>query len=689
MLKNRTLYRLLAFLVVFLAIFSLKAQEVTQLHIDSLQSLIRAETNDRQKVTYLNQLAFEYAGIDPKRARLYAVQAYGISKELGLREDMAETLRIFGFLKYVQSDYDKALEYLLSALKLFKKFDNQEGIANTTHNIGLIYQRQGSSANALAQFRKSFAIFEQLDHLKGEATCLYYIAQVESEENPAKALEDYQQALQIYEKINEKRQKAVVLNGIGEILKQQEKYDEALEKCMQSAQINQQIGEKKGLAESYIAVGELFLLQNDLINAVNYLLQGMNIAKNIGSKTTEIQAYKLLSTYYEAKNDLRLALRYYKHHTELKEEIFTKQKSGQIAEMKARYDSEQKEKENQFLKQKQELDKRTIQRQNAITVAVLLTLFSVVAVAILLYRKRRQDKTINLILSDQNREILRQKDEVSKKNTELEHKRQEISEQRNLLHHQNTKMTDSIRYAQTIQQAILPTPVRMSELFAEFFVLYKPRDIVSGDFYWVEKVGNQLFFAVLDCTGHGIPGAFMSLIGYSSLNEIVLKISNPAEILDNLNHSIQKALRQGEGNANTDGMDVSLCRLEKYTETTHRLTFCGAKQSLYYIKPEKRELIELKGSRISIGGNFRNDKAFENQELMLAKGELIVLPSDGYADQNNPRRDKFGSPRLKRVLAMNSYLPLAEQKQFLENLFKAHIDKEEQRDDITILGVKI
>jgi len=683
------LHRFGIWIIFFALCLPLRAQEDVLNHIDSLQDLIRAETNDKQKVPLLNQLAFEYSGIDPKRARLYAVQAYGIASSLNLREDLAETLRIFGFLKYIQSDYDKALEYLLNALKLFKKFDNREGIAYTKQNIGLIYQRQGSSTNALHQFQKSFKIFEELNHLKGEAICLYHIAQVESEESPQQALKDYQHALQIYEKINEQRQKAVVLNGIGKILKQQEKYEEALGQCLKAAQINKSIGEKKGIAESYIAAGELFLLQERNEEAVNYLLRGLNISKSIGAKSLEIAAYKQLSAYYESQNNLRLALRYYKHHTELKEEVFTKQKSGQIAEMKARYDSEQQEQENALLKAERELDKRTIERQNTVTIAALVITLLFLFVAILLYRKRKQDRTTNTILTDRNREISRQKEEVSKKNEELENQRRELKEKQNLLHLQNTKITDSIRYAQTIQQAILPTHTQLSELFRDFFVINKPRDIVSGDFYWVEQVDKYLFFAVVDCTGHGIPGSFMSLIGYSSLNEIVFKTNNPAKILEQLHYSIQKALKQGESSDNTDGMDVSLCRLEKLSESENKVLFCGAKQPLYHIHPNDRKLTEVRGNRVSIGGKMRKQKPFLNTELELPKGDILILASDGYADQNNPHRDKFGSPRLKRILAMNSYLPLNEQKHFLESLLKAHIENQEQRDDITILGVKL
>lgn len=249
----------------------------------------------------------------------------------------------------------------------------------------------------------------------------------------------------------------------------------------------------------------------------------------------------------------------------------------------------------------------------------------------------------------------------------------------------------SLEYAQQIQQAILPDEEDLNNFFAEYFVLYLPRDVVSGDFYWLIRRDTKVFVAVVDCTGHGVPGAFMSMIGHTLLNKIITqsKISDPATILEVLHLEVKEALHQNS-RKNDDGMDISLCLIESEPDNPKNcmLTFAGAKGMLFYT--ENNELKELKGTKRSIGGSHKSEiKPFENQKITLKNSELIYLFTDGITDQQNESDEKYGKQRLKTFLAQKMHLPLQEQYGQLMVEMNNYMGKQAQRDDITVLGFRI
>ncbi|HAS42842.1 MAG TPA: hypothetical protein DCS93_20345 [Microscillaceae bacterium] len=260
---------------------------------------------------------------------------------------------------------------------------------------------------------------------------------------------------------------------------------------------------------------------------------------------------------------------------------------------------------------------------------------------------------------------------------------------------QNHLITDSIVYAQNIQQAILPTPTTLKECLNEYFLIYWPKDIVSGDFYWLfehtipQTQETFTFIAVIDCTGHGVPGAFMSLIGYQMLDEIVKEkqVLEPHLILECLDKLIIDSLKQKESD-NTEGMDVCMCRLKKRSDGQTEVHFSGARRDLVYV--EHNILSKIKGDRTSIGGYFEgNHKRFKNHVITLAPGTLLYLSSDGMADMPNAKRRSFSSRRLEELLKTNAPLPLVKQKQAVIKAINTHRGKQEQRDDVTLLAVKL
>jgi serine phosphatase RsbU (regulator of sigma subunit) len=257
----------------------------------------------------------------------------------------------------------------------------------------------------------------------------------------------------------------------------------------------------------------------------------------------------------------------------------------------------------------------------------------------------------------------------------------------------NQKMTDNIRYAQTIQNAILPSEDTMrNALKGELFILYRSKDIVSGDFYWFSHLPEykKSFVAVVDCTGHGVSGAFMSMVGNALLSEIVNQkhIFDTAEILNLLSDGVKIALRQDE-KMNDDGMDMCLCAIEPIDDTTVKVIFSGAKRPLYVVRKATGTMETVTGDIKSIGGLSKNRKNFSKKELILSKGDMIYLTSDGFAHQNNADRKKIGSAYFKKVLETNASLPVDEQKRALEKELDLFLTGVEQRDDITALGIRL
>lgn len=271
--------------------------------------------------------------------------------------------------------------------------------------------------------------------------------------------------------------------------------------------------------------------------------------------------------------------------------------------------------------------------------------------------------------------------EVTQKNEELAARNLEIENQRR-------DMLESLGYAQTIQQAMLPSAEILTAALGEHFVVWKPKDIVSGDFYWLHQQDGEVVLVVADCTGHGVPGAFMSLIGADLLEQIVSNqgIRQPAEILHQLHHGIQRIFKQEERQTLLDGMDAAVCTLCRETST---LTFAGARRPLYVVTDGT--LTELKGDRATIGGSSRerSSRQFTSQQIAITPGMMLYLTTDGLADQPDGRGKKFGTRRLRDVLVKVSSLPAAQQAIQLEAVLAAHMGSENQRDDITVVGIRL
>ena len=250
------------------------------------------------------------------------------------------------------------------------------------------------------------------------------------------------------------------------------------------------------------------------------------------------------------------------------------------------------------------------------------------------------------------------------------------------------QMTQSIIYASQIQKALLPNNAKILQHVAEYFCIYQPKDVVSGDLYWFLKEDNKLFFAAVDCTGHGVPGGFMSMMANTLLNNIVAdsNVYSPALILDFLHEGIKSELHQVE-TGNTDGMDVCLICVEPQGNE-FKVTFCGAKRPLIIFKDN--EIIQLKGTRRSIGGvQMPKQAAFQNQVITLKKNDALYLTSDGFVDTPNENRDKFGLPRLQKMIYKYANTSMESQKRFFSEALEVFRQDSPQRDDILMMGIRL
>jgi len=277
-------------------------------------------------------------------------------------------------------------------------------------------------------------------------------------------------------------------------------------------------------------------------------------------------------------------------------------------------------------------------------------------------------------VKERTQEVVKQKDEIDNQKSKLEELYKDV--------------TDSIRYAKRLQDSILPPKRYIQNLFPSSFVLFKPKDIVSGDFYWMNKIGSKHIFAAVDCTGHGVPGAFMSLVGANGLNAAVKehRLQSPGKILDDLNNYASESLyKQGDENAIRDGMDIAICSID-YKKML--LEYAGAYNPLYIVRDN--EIVITKGDKFAIGSFNPYTKSFATHKIPLLAGDIVYVFSDGYADQfGGLKGKKYMYKQFRETLLSIKDLPMEEQRLALDNKIETWKGSYEQVDDILIIGVQI
>lgn len=298
------------------------------------------------------------------------------------------------------------------------------------------------------------------------------------------------------------------------------------------------------------------------------------------------------------------------------------------------------------------------------------------------YELEEKVKERTLKIEKQKEEIESQRDTLALKNVQLNEAYTEIEEQKK-------HIMDSIYYARRIQTAILPSFAMMDKSFRSYFIFYLPKDIVSGDFYWMHQAGNLVMLAAVDCTGHGVPGAFMSIVGFNQLNYAVnvQKARTASDILNELNRGVIQTLNENTGESSIkDGMDMSLCVFDL---KNNKMDFAGANNPIFLVR--NNELIKYRGDRFPIGAYVENQpQLFTNNEIQISEGDMIYMFSDGYADQfGGPENKKFFTKRFEQLLLDISSRSMEEQKEMLKNTLYEWMGNNSQVDDILVIGVRI
>lgn len=397
-----------------------------------------------------------------------------------------------------------------------------------------------------------------------------------------------------------------------------------------------------------------------------------------------------------------------------KEALLAEQKNEEaeqrkvLAELEASIDEREAEINAQRLTLAEQTGQIALQ-QNALLV---FAGFAVIILALLfwVYRANQKSKKANKELARSNAEIQKQHDEIKEQSAKIQIQKEEILSQneelkqqqdeilaineavegqRKELFEKNVQITDSIRYALTIQNAILPSHASMRELFSEYFLYFKAKDIVSGDFYWASQQEGFRVAAVIDCTGHGVPGAFMSLIGNNLINGGLnnLNLQSPAEVITYMDKGVARRLDQDKG-TNRDGMELGMCFLREKDADTVEVTFAGTKNNL--IIYDRGDLQILRGDRASVGGGKAKPEnfSFTDHVVEVSKKATLYLTTDGYIDMPNKKRERFGTRRYLQLIADIHPLSLEEQKARFESALEEFSQGEPQRDDMTVMVIR-
>ena len=597
-------------------------------------------------------------------------KSLGIKKEIGDKKGMASCYNNIGNIYKDQGNYEKALEYHSKALAIFEEFGDKKGMADSYNNIGNIYAIQGNYEKALEYYSKSLSIRKELGDKIGMGISYNGIGVIFHEQgNYEKVLEYFSKSLAIKEEIGDKKGMASCYNNIGNIYFDQGNYDKALEYYSKSVSIRKEIGDKKGIAYSYNNIGNIYKEQGNYEKALDYLLKSKNKLQEINTINGLNETAKSLSKIYKKLGKYKQALEMHALYMETKDSIAKMDAEEELYKFEVDKEYELKKQADSILHAdeiiiqqaenlaKEEQLKSEKQRRTGLLVIVGLVLVSLGFVFVQL-RKTKAQKVV-------------------------------IEGQHEKLNESHREITDSINYAKRIQDALMTAAVYIKNVLPESFILFNPKDVVSGDFYWVYRSPKgQIYFTVADCTGHGVPGAFMSMIGTSLLNEFIIEnnIEDTAEVLTKMRAQIIKSLDQkGLQGENKDGMDMALC---KYDPKKGTVQYSGAYNPLIHIS--KNEINQLKGDSQPVGLHTGKELPFTSKEIEVAKGDMLYIYSDGFPDQfGGEKGKKYLSGKFKKFLLSISDKPIDEQNTLIKAEFTNWIGDHEQIDDVCVMGVRI
>jgi len=644
-MKHFTLLILLSLILVY----SVNAQKKK---IDSLLNILPKQKEDTGKVSILLDLALRNLYVDSYKTLDYAQKAYQLSLKLKSDVHIARSLNRLGGGYRVRGELGLALNSYKECLVLAEKIDDQQLQSRVLGNIAIAYADSDNYQIALTYYKKGLVLAQKIKDYKSVATKHNNIAsafrklgQLDS------ATYYYQKAIPMYKKYNPDDISNCYF-GLASIYYVQKKVDEALKYLDLVYESSTKYDNNKDLANYYRLMANIKFDQDSLKIAVEYAKKTVGYAEQNKSKETLASGYEILSKILEKQGDDKNALKYKNLFVLYKDSIRSQESKNALL----LYENDQKELQKQLAK-----DEKRI--QELINYGLTIVIGFMFILAYFLYRGQQKEKSAKKTLDYAYRE----------------------------LNIKNKNLKDSIIYAQRIQEAILPVPELFNNTFKDdgYFILLKPRDIVSGDFYFLHEQHNKIIVSAIDCTGHGVPGAFMSMIADQLLYEIIVEkqIFEPDLILNHLHLEIRRALKQEEYN-NRDGMDMSLLLIDKENK---KVAFAGAKNPLIYF--QNQQFHEIKANPRPIGGEqAEKERIFTKHMIDVSVPTTLYMFSDGYQDQfGGPRGKKFMYAQFKSLLSEIHLNQMPVQKTMLNEALEQWrlTSNQEQIDDVLVMGIRV
>ncbi len=606
----------------------------------------------KDKLTYANQLYYS----NPDSSFIICDEIAEKLKGKNYNE-LAEAKLCKARYLLLKTNFDKAAKLLNEASDIFEKEHNLPRLAKCHSLKSILFGRISEHQKALLHQRKALELYTEAKDIKGQIASLTNISLdfIEATQNDSTFY--YLSKLKRFMDVMEETDKYFMHQNFGTYYYNVSNFDASIEAYNKALTI----AEKFEMVDSKSTV--LMLMAHPYIAQKKYKLAEQNLTKSIAIASENNllhesnEAYIQLIKLYEILGDFKQAYKIEKLNDKIEKEIYNLDKINKINEIETQL--KLTEKENIITQKELELKNEqlnTIEAESRITqliFIVALSILIIIFIVIILFRVKKLNNKIQI------------------------HKK--------MLEEKNTEITDSITYAKRIQSAILPSISSFKAHLPNSFILYKPKDIVAGDFYWMKTVGDNILYAAADCTGHGVPGAMVSVVCSNSLNQSVkeLQSKQPSELLEMTRNLVKESLFSEKGSIN-DGMDIALCSINLKENVLH---FSGANNPLYIIR--NGELIELKGDKQPIGSYF-NEYPFNQHTFELKKGDTIYSFTDGYADQfGGPKGKKIMYKQFKKLLTSIVNESIEKQKEIIDQTFENWKGELEQIDDVCVIGVRI
>ncbi|MFK7786920.1 MAG: tetratricopeptide repeat protein [Crocinitomicaceae bacterium] len=645
---RRTLFILLSFLPLFIY-----AQEKTlDQELDRIESISSLKARTK---AYDDATEQAWRNGNPNDALVYSERGLKIAKEQSFKSLESQLHNNRGVAYDFLSQYPSALEHYFAGLTIQEKLDkpSPDTKADLLGNIGLIYMNQEVNDKALYYHGEALKIRRSINDHLGISASLNNLAIVYTREGKLKkAIEYYKACIEIDSIAQDVIGLSADFNNLALAYMELEDWDIALIYLDKSLEIRKSNGDILGQSINYSNFGEINYKLGNYNEAKENFLLAIKLAKQVNDRESLRFSYSKLSLNEEKAKRFESALTYYELFIRYKDSITNAENVRLQTEFELNYQFD-KEKEVARLKQEEKDRQYTI-----ILIAVSSGLILILFFSVLFFRKWKQTQA--------------QQRTIKEKNKLVEQKNQEIMA--------------SISYAKRIQNAILPSSSELQEAFWNHFVLYLPKDEVSGDFYWMDELDSTSFLAVADCTGHGVPGAMMSVVCYNALNRSVHEFgkTSVSGILDKTRELVVNEMSKNNESVK-DGMDISLCAFQK---ETNRIEWAGANNPLWIYRKASNTLEEIKADKQPIGYH-QNPRPFEKHEVELQEGDRIYLFSDGYQDQfGGSKSKKMMRKGFKKVILESAELSLKEQRALLNIHFINWKNTLEQVDDVCIVGIE-